>query len=129
MTNRREFLRIGLTGTMLLPLVAFSDSVIASPAHVPLYKAIFDKRFPASLMFADEMTRRGITVHGISGDVTSLWYHDLYFTWKDRPVQIVGLTTKESLFCLEILARDAGYRATKHKILADGLVQWSIGPR
>jgi hypothetical protein len=129
MTSRRDFLQIGIAGGMLLPFAAFGDYIALSEAHPPLYKAIFDERFPLSVAFARKMTSRGIAVHGIRGDITALWYHDLYFQWRDRSGRITGLTTNESFFCLQVLACDAGYRVTERHALDDGLVQWSIGPR
>jgi hypothetical protein len=127
MTSRRDFLQIGITGGMLLPFAALGDHATLSAAHTPLYKAIFDERFPSGIAFAREMTRRGVAVQAIRGDITALWYQDLYFTWRNRSVRIAGLTTRESLFCLEILACDAGHRVTERQFV-DGLVRWSIGP-
>src|SRR2546425_12044448 len=128
MTNRREFLQIGLAGAAIVPLAAFGRPAYA-PAASPLYKAIFDERFPASIAFALELNRRGIPIHGIRGDITALWYHDLYFQWRGGPVAIAGMTTNESLFCLEVLGRDAGLRVTDRRAIADGLVSWSMRPR
>jgi hypothetical protein len=136
MTGRRAFLQIGLAGAVLLPLAAARgvrlepEATFDGPAApVPLYKVIFDERFPASVAFALDVNRRGIPMHGIRGDITALWYHDLYFQWKNRPAPIAGVTTNESLFCLEMLARDAGLRVTHRRDLDEGLVSWSIGPK
>jgi hypothetical protein len=129
MISRREILRIGVAGAALFPLATLDDARPGSGTPAPLDKAIFDERFPASVAFASEMDRRGIPVHGIRGDITSLWYHDLHFRWRLRRAPIAGMTTKESLFCLELLAADAGLRVTDRRTLDDGLVSWSIGPR
>jgi hypothetical protein len=129
MTSRREFVQIGLTGVALLPLVPFDASLFASAAYGPFYKVIFDERFPQSVAFARALAGRWSPMHGIPGDVTALWYDDLYHQWKSGARRIAGMTTKESLFCLEILARDAGLRVTHRQDHADGLVSWSIGPR
>jgi hypothetical protein len=75
------------------------------------------------------VNRRGIPIHGIRGDITALWYHDLYFHWRNEPTPIAGITTSESLFCLELLARDAGLRVTSRRALDERLVAWSIGPK
>ncbi len=136
MTSRREFLQIGLMGAALVPVATVGgrrlrpEATFDGPAApAPLYKMIFDERFPASVAFAQDASRRGIPVHGIRGDITALWYHDLYFQWKDYPAPLAGMTTNESLFCLEMLARDAGLRVTARRVLDERLVSWSIGPR
>jgi len=95
----------------------------------PLHKAVFDERFPSSVAFARAWHRLGAPVHGIRGDVTSLWYDDLYHAWKRGPFALAGMTTAESLFCLETLARDAGHCVTSRQPHEDGLVSWTIGPR
>jgi len=129
MTSRRELLQIGLTGSALLALSPLINGAIASAPPARLYKAIYDERFPSSLAFARELDRQGVHVHGIRGDVTALWYHDLHFQWKEGSVELAGMTTSESLFCLEMLARDAGQRVTSRRMYDDGLVSWTIGPR
>jgi hypothetical protein len=129
MTDRRGFLQIGLAGAVSLPFAALGARGLAPVVPLSYYKAIFDERFPASIAWARDLDRRGVPVHGIRGDVTALWYHDLYFRWKRGPVRIAGVTTKESLFCLELLARDAGLRVIDRHERDDGLVAWSIGPR
>ena len=49
-------------------------------------------------------------MHGIRGDITDLWFHDLDPQWKKQPVAIAGLTAHGPLFCLERLAWDHGMR-------------------
>ena len=46
----------------------------------------------------------------IKGDITHLYYHDLSLRWNHGRTTIAGLSTKASLFCLEMLARDRGMR-------------------
>lgn len=128
MTSRREFLRVGLSGGALV-LATSGLSRAFTRATPDVYKAIVDERFSESVAFARDMEERGIPVHGISGDVTALWYHDLHFAWSNAPIHIVGLTTASALFCLETLARDARHRVTSRQPLAKGLVSWAIGPR
>jgi hypothetical protein len=71
---------------------------------------IFDKRFPASVAFGEKWKAGGAPVHGIRGDITDLWFHDLDAQWKKQPVAIAGLTAHGPLFCLERLAWDHGMR-------------------
>src|SRR5262245_26239267 len=128
MTSRRAFLHASLTGGALLalsPLARLSDA--SDPDRI--YKAVFDERFPAALAFAHDLRQRGVATHGIRGDVTALWYHDLHFAWANAPIRLVGSTTASALFCLEMLARDAGHRVTRRRALDRDLVLWSIDPQ
>jgi hypothetical protein len=129
MTSRRELLQIGFAGVALQAVSSLAWPQTASAADITPDRVIFDHRFPSSVSFADSFARRGIAVHGIRGDITALWYDTLYFDWRERKAPLAGLTTAESLFCLEILARDAGMRVTERHVRADGLVSWSIGRR
>jgi hypothetical protein len=120
MTNRREFLHLGVAA-LSLPIAAraggvseiFRRDTDAEP--MALYKVIFDKRFGACRRFANEMKRRALAMEAIRGDVTSIWYGDLYYQWKggramERAAAIAGMTAPGAIFCLETLARDAGMR-------------------
>ena len=79
-------------------------------APTPLYKVIFDERFASSRAFAGEVRTLGAPIHGIKGDITDLWFHDLDARWKKEPIGIAGLTEHGPLFCLERLAWDHGMR-------------------
>lgn len=115
MANRREFLQAGLTA-LAMPIAAraaFSPGVTAlagEPAATALYKVVFDERFAVCRAFAGEAKRLGAPIHGIKGDITELWYHDLYARWKQGPAAIAGLTAHGALFCLERLAWDQRMR-------------------
>jgi hypothetical protein len=111
MVNRREILQggIAVTSLPLVSNVAWSESPERAPP-LPLYKVIYDERFGESRSFGDEARRLGAPVHAIRGDVTSLWYDDLYVRWRNGAAAIAGLTAHGALFCLERLARDAGMR-------------------
>lgn len=131
MTNRREFLHLGVAA-LSLPIAAragMSPQVLAPGEHSsaePLYKIFFDERFPASVAFADEMKRFSIPSHAIRGDITNAWFDDLYYRWKQGPAAIAGLTAPGPIFCLEMLARDAGMRLAlriDHRRAADGRIE------
>ena len=107
MTSRREFLKAGLTASALLPVGARADFAVvegASAATVPLYKVLYDTRFPASVAFARRAAARGLALQAIAGDMTRFWYDDLYHRWREAPTAIAGLTAHGALFCLERLA-------------------------
>ena len=117
MTNRREFLQIGIAASAL-PLAAQAARASeplgllgASGARaVPLYKAVYDSRFEQSVAFARRAGALGVAVHAIEGDMTRLWYDDLYHRWRNGPAAIAGLTAHGPMFCLERLAWDQGMR-------------------
>lgn len=120
----------------MLPILATARELLPqSTASVsPFYKVIFDHRFPASVEFGSEMANMGAAVHGIHGDITDLWFHDLDHRWKQGPAPIAGLTEHGPLFCLERLAWDHGMRVlsrTDNPAVDDAepLITWIIGPR
>ena len=92
---------------------------------------IVDDRIPESLRFGQRMREMGSAVHAISGDVTDLWFHDLFAQWTKEPVAIAGLTEHGPLFCLERLAWDhkmrVVYRA-EHRLDGDCVVHEISGP-
>ena len=110
MTSRREFLKVGLTASALLPVGARASfvGVETRASVVPLYKVLYDSRFAASVAFARRAAARGIAVHAMTGDMTPFWYDDLYHRWRKEPVAIAGLTAHGALFCLERLVATAG---------------------
>jgi len=93
---------------------------------------VFDERFAASRAFAKEAERLGVPIHGIKGDMTDLWYHDLYARWKEGPVAIAGMTAHGAIFCLERLAWDQRMRVVfraDHRVLPDGSIEHALsGP-
>jgi hypothetical protein len=115
MTNRREFLHMGVAA-LSLPIAAragVSPEMFGREKQVeaePLYKIFFDERFAACTRFADEAKRRSMPVCAIRGDITEVWFSDLYYRWKEAPAAIAGMTAPGPIFCLEMLARDAGMR-------------------
>ncbi|HXX19909.1 MAG TPA: hypothetical protein VEJ46_10945 [Candidatus Acidoferrum sp.] len=137
MASRREFLQMGVAA-LTLPISAHAalstaPSLLDSePMATPLYKIVFDERFSSSRAFAEEAERLGTSVHGITGDMTDLWYHDLYARWKKGPAAIAGLTAHGPIFCLERLAWDQRMRVifrADHRYRADGSIEHALsGP-
>jgi hypothetical protein len=137
MASRREFLQAGIAA-LALPISAHTalSAAAAAPdtavAVTPLYKVVFDERFPASVAFGCEAQSLGLPVHSIRGDITDLWFHDLDARWKKSPVAVAGLTAQGALFCLERLAWDHGMRVVfrgDHHFLPDGAIEHELtGP-
>lgn len=126
MTNRREFLKVGLAATAL-PMAA--QATLATNAEalvaVPFYKVLYDTRFPASVAFARRAESRGLAVYAIGGDMTRFWYDDLYHRWRQGQAAIAGLTAHGALFCLERLAWDQRMRVifrAEHAPAAGGCI-------
>jgi hypothetical protein len=109
--NRREMLQSGIAATAL-PVVGGTGWLPAPQrGHVrvqplPLYKVIIDQRVGEARAFGREMLKQGLAVQPFDGDMTNLWYDDLYPRWRRNPVAIAGLTAHGPLFCLERLAWD-----------------------
>jgi hypothetical protein len=118
--DRRAFIQAGMLSALPLATGARLALGNAQPpvgekgpalhASVPLHTVVYDERFPDSVAFADEARRLGQRISAIRGDVTRLWYDDLYHRWQQGAAAIAGLTTADALFCLEIFGNDAGLR-------------------
>ena len=118
MTSRREFLQIGIAAsawplaTQAARAGGFDElgGAIGSLPSLPLYKVVYDTRFASSVAFGRRAASLGASVHAIQGDMTRLWFDDIYHRWKESPVAIAGLTAQGPLFCFERLAWDQGLR-------------------
>jgi hypothetical protein len=118
MTSRREFLQIGIAAsawplaTQAALAAGFDGLGGTAPGmpSLPLYKVVYDTRFAASVAFGRRAASLGAPVHAIDGDMTRLWFDDIYHRWKESPVAIAGLTAQGPLFCFERLAWDQGLR-------------------
>ena len=107
MPNRREFLQAGIAAS-LLPLLSSKALSAAAPGAFDLF--VFDQRFPQARDFSQQARETGVDCAAIQGDITDLYFHDLSLRWNRGPTTIAGLSTKASLFCLDMLARDCGMR-------------------
>jgi hypothetical protein len=132
MASRREFLQMGVAA-LALPISARAKANVAAgageSAPVQLYKVIYDERHAVSRAFALAVERRGAPVHGIRGDITDFWFHDLDARWKKEPVAVAGLTEHGPLFCLERLSWDHGMRVVyraDHTYRADGYMEHEL---
>jgi hypothetical protein len=133
MASRREFLQMGVAA-LAMPISvragvkpAAASAGESSPAQ--LYKVIYDERHRSSRAFASEVSRLGAPVHGIKGDITDFWFHDLDARWRKDPVAVAGLTEHGPLFCLERLSWDHGMRVVyraDHTYRADGYMEHEL---
>jgi hypothetical protein len=133
MTNRREFLQIGITASAWpLASAAVRAADIQTTEPLSLYKVIYDRRFPESVAFAERARSLGLSVRAIEGDMTRFWYDELYHEWKKGPAAIAGLTAHGPMFCFEQLARDQSLRVVfraEHRFGARGAVEHALtGP-
>jgi len=117
MVSRRTILQgaVAATSLPILASVAWPRTLNDAEAsaaldHPALYKVLVDQRFAPARAFGREAERRGHIVQAFNGDVTDVWYHDLYHRWRNGRAAIAGLTTYSALFCLQELARDARMR-------------------
>jgi hypothetical protein len=137
MASRREFLQVGIAA-LALPISAraalspAADAPNSAAPVTPLYKVVYDERFPASVEFGEEARSLGLPTHSIRGDITDLWFHDLDAQWTKKPAAIGGLTAQGALFCLERLAWDHGMRVVfrgDHRYLPAGAIEHELtGP-
>jgi len=125
MANRREILQVG--AAMALPLSAHADWItdVHATTGVPLDTVVYDSRFPAARHFGAQSRSLGHRTREFSGDMTSVWYDDLYHRWRQAPAAIAGMTTAGALFCFEQLALDHRMRPVfraEHRVVGDGSV-------
>jgi hypothetical protein len=138
MTSRREFLQIGVTATAW-PIVAQAAGIrLDEGAGRDLLGVVYDTRFAESVALATRSATLGVRAHAIDGDMTRLWFDEIYHRWQQRPTALAGLTTHGPMFCFAELARDVMMRVVyraEHRP-ADGaalahepLYSWVIAPR
>lgn len=104
MIDRREFITHSAAFGML-PLSGrwTTSNDIAWPS---LYKVVYDERFELSRSFAARASAFGARLHAISGDITDLWFGDLYRRWRAGPASVAGITLESSAAQLGYFARD-----------------------
>ena len=127
--NRRQLIRTGLAGSVTAALAAWMGPRAAAPPGAtdapdprlrapapspasnappgtPLHAVVLDERFAEAASFGARVRLHGLPTRIVQGDVTDLWYGELYRLWKDRAAPVAGLTAYAALFCLEQLAWD-----------------------
>ena len=104
MIGRREFITHS-AAFGVLPLAgpwAASEDIVWSS----LYKVVYDERFELAKSFASRAGDYGARLHAINGDITELWFGDLYKRWRKAPVFLAGITLESSAVQLGYFARD-----------------------
>jgi hypothetical protein len=131
-TSRRHFLQIGITATAW-PLVARATHAAGAGSQhpaTPLLGVVYDTRFAESAGFARRSAALGLRTYAIAGDMTRLWYDEVYHHWRQRPTALAGLTAHGPLFCFAELARDVRMRVVfraEHRAAADGALTHTFG--
>lgn len=148
MTNRRDFLQIGLTASTLstfTPSLSALPLVAAGAPRIPLYKVVYDRRYRDSAAFAQRIAAHlatgqyprpevgnGEVLQAITGDITPFWYKELDAIWRREPLALAGMTAHGPLFCLERLAWEKGMRVVwrcEHRAQPGGIITHTMsGP-
>lgn len=142
MTNRRQFIKCGLSFTAL-PLTGLSslNMAVATPEghSFKLESFVSDLRFGESIATATSLKAQGVPIAEISGDLTDLWIKQYSRQWKQKPMSLAGVTGKDALFVLETLAPDYGMRLIYRTEIPQNetsstqegveLISWIIVPR
>jgi hypothetical protein len=133
MTNRREFLQIGVGASAwpILSRAAHAADLGRHPPSIRIATVVYDTRFPESVAFADRSAALGLTVRPIEADMTRLWYEEIYHRWLREPAAIAGLTAHGPMFCFAELARDVRMRIVfraEHRGTGAGAAHHVTGP-
>lgn len=114
MATRRQFLEGAIaataTASMLAPGVVTALGTGVRGSSLEIGFGVFDERFAAGHIFADELHRHAVRTAAISGRVHAVWNDELHARWRDAKTPTVGITDARSLFLLEMMAADAGLR-------------------
>jgi len=105
--RRNLMFAAALAPTLALP---FGASNAATTIRADVVRAVFDRRFPQSLAFAERAESQGIRQVGISEEISTLWFDEILPALHARPMPLIGLTSIGALFCFEQMAWSVGLR-------------------
>lgn len=127
--KRRNFLKnlslLGVSATSLTMLqlnTAFGNSSAAAPIHF-----VYDKHYCNPRNMSAAFLSSIEASFPIEGNVTEVWFDELYYHWQKRSRTTVGLTGQSDFFILKSLARDQGYRVLYEERTGD-LISWALVP-
>jgi hypothetical protein len=128
MTSRRGFIQgsVAMATAGALGTVAVS---LGSPNLLKPHAVVVDQRFAESVEFGRTLALLGAHTYAMRGDVTDVWYSQLYPLWKTGGAAVAGLTGSGVLFCLERLAWDHGLRVVhrgSHEPFGDDGIQHAM---
>ena len=132
MASRREILQVG--AAMALPFSAPAEwaTGVDATIGIRLDTVVYDSRYGVARRFGAESRLLGHRTREFNGDMTSVWYDDLYYRWRRAPAAIAGMTTAGALFCFEQLALDQRmrilFRAEHRAVGNGGFAHRMIGP-
>jgi hypothetical protein len=112
MTSRRGFIQASVAMATAGALGTVAVSLGSRPTVKP-HAVVVDQRFAESVEFGRTLALLGAHTYAMRGDVTDVWYSQLYPLWKAGGVAVAGLTGSGVLFCLERLAWDHGLRVVQ----------------
>src|SRR3972149_7501239 len=111
MTNRRSFLKLGVA-TATLPLAGYGvHGAMAGSVREPGHAILIDSRYPESRDFAAQFDSIDTVQLAGADALAQHWYGDLRPALQRLPLNLVGLTGGDTLFCLEMLARELRMKA------------------
>ncbi|TAJ93859.1 MAG: hypothetical protein EPO31_06675 [Gammaproteobacteria bacterium] len=106
MTNRRSFLKLGVA-TAALPLAGYGiHNALAGPVRKLDHTILIDSRYPESRDFAAQFDSINTVQLAGADALAQYWYGELRPALRGTPLNLVGLTGGDTLFCLEMLARE-----------------------
>jgi len=84
--RRNLMFAAALAPTLALP---FGASNAATTIRADVVRAVFDRRFPQSLAFAERAESQGIRQVGISGEISTLWFDEILPALHARPMPLI----------------------------------------
>lgn len=102
--DRRTVLQAGALAA-ILPVTGKALAAGVGGGSVLAF-VVVDERRAESFRFAKTLAPTESNLLRTSGDVTDIWYRELYPCWSKGKGGVAGLTGHDTLFCLERLAWD-----------------------
>jgi hypothetical protein len=122
MVSRRAVVEVGLG--LAAGLAAWPARAARAPGDgaphstetvtpAPLRVAVVDRGVAGSAAFATAARAQGLPLFEFTSDAAQVWMRELEPRLRVRPLEILGVTSPATSFCLELLARDYGAGAAQ----------------